>query len=458
MSVLSLRGGAASVAALGLLGLTACGSDEPMTPDATATRLRVRIENVAPFQSFKSGTFAIKEGASAPGPIAPGEAFEFSFTAGKNHRLSFATMLGQSNDWFFAPDAKGIALFEGDLPISGDVTSQVYLWDAGSEVDEEPAVGPHTGPKQSTSTDGPGALDPNRNVRRVGQPATLTNGTSFNTPAVSSMIRVTVTSDAATRRFTVRIQNVASDTATLQTSEGFKPVRVSPGVWTVSAGNEPLFTVGAPDRGQGLEAIAETGDVSGLAAALAPLSGVATPLSPGVFVLHTGSAPLFTEGAPDRGQGLGDIAERGDITRLSSTVAMSPPMGVRLSGMFNTPVGAAAPGPILPGGAYEFDVEALPSERLSFAVMYGASNDWVFGPGERGIALFDAAGKPVTGDVTSQVYLWDVGTELSEEPAVGAHIGAPKGAVDPDAIVRQVPLAGYGTPVSRHLRVTVSVP
>ncbi|RYZ38774.1 MAG: hypothetical protein EOO71_22610 [Myxococcaceae bacterium] len=455
MSNRTLRGGAASVAALGLLTLSACGSDDGMS-DVTSKRLRVRIENVAPFQQLKSGMFNTKVGGTAPGPLAPGDSYEFSFTAGTRHRLSFVSMFGQSNDWFFGTAPQGIPLYDNGQPVSGDITSQVFLWDAGTEVDEEPAVGPHTGPKQSTSTDGPGAKDPNPNVRRLAMPSRLSDGRTFDMPPVTSMIRVRLSSDAESRRFTVRIENVSNDTLTLNTSEGFKPVRISPGVWTVSAGNEPLFTEGQPDRGLGLEAIAEMGDISGLSTMLAPLTGVATPLSPGVYALHNANAPLFTEGAPDRGQGLEAIAEMGDISRLSDAVTQSPPPGVRVSGTFNTPVDASSPGPITPGHAYEFDVDAVPSDRLSFAVMFGQSNDWVFGPKEDGIALFDAAGLPVTGDVTSSVYLWDVGTELDEELAVGPHLGEPEGALDRDDTVRRVSAQQHATPVSQHLRVTVT--
>ncbi|RKH44135.1 spondin domain-containing protein [Corallococcus sicarius] len=446
----SLRGGAASLAALGLLTLSACGSD------TESTRLRVRIENVAPFQQLKSGMFNTKLSGTAPGPLAPGDVYEFSFTAGTNHRLSFVSMFGQSNDWFFGTDPKGIALYSNGQPLSGDITSQVLLWDAGTEVDEEPGVGPHTGPKQASSTDGPGAQDPNPNVRRLGTPSRLTSGQTFNMPAVASMIRVNLAHEAATRKFTVRIENVSDDRVTLNTSEGIKPVRISPGVWTVSAGNEPLFTEGQKDRGRGLEAIAEMGDVAGLTAVLAPLSGVATPLSPGVYALHTAAAPLFTVGAKDRGQGLEALAEMGDISKLSSAVSMSPPAGVRASGTFNTPVGASTPGAITQGNAYEFDVDALPADRLSFAVMFGQSNDWVFSPDEQGIALFDADGMPVTGDVTSQVSLWDVGTEQDEEVAVGPHQGPPEGALDRDNTVRRVPVTQHATPVSQHLRVTIT--
>jgi hypothetical protein len=434
----------------------ACGkdADDVWCGLRTASRRTIRIENVAAFDNLKSGAFAVPVGAADAGPLAPGQAFEWSFTAGPKHRLSFATMFGQSNDWFFAPEAAGVALYEDGTPIAGDITDRVFLWDAGTEVDEEPAIGPHTGPRQMASTDGPGAADPDTDVRRVAGDVTLTSGDVFAVPAVSEMIRVTVASDAATRRFTVRIENVADDAMTLMTSQGAKPVRVSPGVFAVSDGDDVLFSEGAPDRGRGLEAIAESGDVSALAAATAATGGVATPVSPGVYVLHRGGAPLFVEGLPDRGLGLRDIAETGDTSVLGQSLADALPRDASGFGSFAVPVGAADAGPIRPGAAYRFEVIAVPGDRLSFATMYGASNDWIFATDERGFELFDD-GVPRTGEVTGEIGLFDVGTEMSEEPAVGANIGGPRGPADADARVRRVDATAYATPVADHIRVTV---
>jgi hypothetical protein len=423
---------------------------------ATATAFRLHIENVAPFDHLKSGTFTTAEGATDPGPLAPGDAYEFTFTAGPNHRLSFAAMFGQSNDWFFAPEGGSLALYDGDAPITGDITDQIVLWDAGTEVDEEPAVGPHTGPNQSSSTDGPGAADPDDTVREVPNPAPLTDGGSFDLPAVADMIQVTVTSDAASRQFTVRIENVAEDGVTLQTSDGGKPVRVSPGVWSVGDDDALLFDPGAADRGLGLEEIAEGGDVSVLSAALEPTAGVATPLSPGLIVVHGGGEPLFTEGSDDRGLGLELLAETGNPGDLADAFLNELPTRATSYTVFNTPDGATDPGPIHAGGAYDIDFEASPGQRLSFATMYGASNDWIFAFDADGVALFDTDGMPVQGDLTGDVSIWDVGTELSEEPAVGAHIGSPEGDVDTDSSVRRVGMSEYAVDPDRHIAVTLT--
>ena len=110
------------------------------------------------------GVFNTPMGASAPGPIGPGGAYEFSFMAEPGMKLSLTTMFGQSNDWFYAFDTDGVHLFNGNKPISGDLTSKVFLYDAGSEKDEEIGIGPNQGPRQKGPNTGE---DENGVVHRV---------------------------------------------------------------------------------------------------------------------------------------------------------------------------------------------------------------------------------------------------------------------------------------------------
>jgi len=93
--------------------------------------------------------------------------------------------------------------------------------------------------------------------------------------------------------------------------------------------------------------------------------------------------------------------------------------------------------------------------------MFGASNDWFFGAGEQGIPLFDARGAPIDGDVSSQVVLWDAGSEENEEPAVGPHTGPQQsspddGPADANPNVRPLASSEYAARATSHLRVTVS--
>jgi hypothetical protein len=145
-------------------------------------------------------------------------------------------------------------------------------------------------------------------------------------------------------------------------------------------------------------------------------------LSPGMFVLSDKSAALFTEGKPARKNGLEMQAEDGDPSGLvASLVAMNH--SSNLHGVFNTPVAAMAAGPIRPGDSYQFTLTAAPGMKLFMTQMFGQSNDWFYAPGPNGIALFDAKGAAVSGDVTDQLYLWDAGTEKDEEIGIGPNQG-----------------------------------
>ena len=166
--------------------------------------------------------------------------------------------------------------------------------------------------------------------------------------------------------FTIRVENVSTP-KTLKLSNGTTaPAPTAPLLWTITDEGNPLFTPGQPDRGQGLERLAEDGN-------------------PGVLADYI-------------------------VQNLKSVVH---------SGVVTVPSGDNGPGPITPGKAYEFTISAAPGQRLTLAMMFGQSNDLFYAPGPKAIALFDAKGKPLSVDVTSQLQLWDAGTEVNEEPGLG---------------------------------------
>ena len=101
--------------------------------DPTALRtFTMKIENVAPFTILKSSVQRTKPD-KIDGNLAPGEAYEIRFTAGIGHHLTLASMLLESNDWFFGTDTAGIPLYNNGQPLSGDITHLIKLWDAGTE-------------------------------------------------------------------------------------------------------------------------------------------------------------------------------------------------------------------------------------------------------------------------------------------------------------------------------------
>jgi hypothetical protein len=81
-------------------------------------------------------------------PIGPGDAARFIIDARPGDRLEFGMMWVQSNDIFVATYPGGIALFDGGSPRLGDVTSELTLWDAGTEENQEPGLGDAQAPRQ----------------------------------------------------------------------------------------------------------------------------------------------------------------------------------------------------------------------------------------------------------------------------------------------------------------------
>ena len=138
--------------------------------------------------------------------------------------------------------------------------------------------------------------------------------------------------------------------------------------------------------------------------------------APTFWVLHTTvENPIFTSGRPETGNGLEQLAETGNPEGLVKYV--SAESGIAAVGANARPVGATADGPLTPGQAYEFEVSAAPGQSLSLAWMFGQSND-LFYSNDRPIALF-VGGEPVAGDLTARLSLWDAGTEVNEEPGLG---------------------------------------
>ena len=406
------------------LALAACSDDEGMVPVPTTADFTVTIENVnQPKSFFASGT--------VPGLVMPGEEQEFTFDAGPvtlpgaMTRLSLATMFVQSNDLFFAPTGEGIMLFDNGMRTTGNVTDQIDLWDAGTEVNEEPGVGPNQAPRQSGPDTGD---DENGPVQLVSQ-----NGDGFVYPAVNEVIEVTIEAGTGSETaFKVIVKNISGGSSLPTPFAGL--------TWVVHTDPDPLFSDGEADLGMGLEDIAEDGDPTVLGENLESDTGLTTPLSPGVWAVHTSSVnPLFNSGAADLGEGLESIAEDGDPGALAGV--LSGKAGVSSSALFNTPVGAGAPGPAIPGGAYEFSFTAIEGDYLSFATMLVQSNDLFYTFQETGIALFNGS-TPVTGDVTAQVLLYDVGTEVNEFPGAGLsqviRQSAPNAGTDENGVVTNI--------------------
>lgn len=132
-----------------------------------------------------AGAFETPVGDTEPAPIGPGGVYEITFEAEPGDRFSFVTMFVQSNDVFIAPDPDGIDLFDDGDPIDGDVTDEVFLWDAGTEFNQEPGVGSDQAPRQAadnTGADEDGVVLPIEDI-----------DDGYTYPDADQVIRVTIT-------------------------------------------------------------------------------------------------------------------------------------------------------------------------------------------------------------------------------------------------------------------------
>ncbi len=420
--------------------LWACNSDDDNggTPAPMPVSFEVTITNVSsPFPFYQSGTFNTPVGANQPGPVLPGsgDSYAFTFQAGTNYlpgaipKLTFLTMLVASNDLFIAPAADGIPLYDenGD-PLSGDITDLIYLWDAGTEVNKAPGSTDQPGP----TSDPAGSGDVENGL------VTLLGGTegpidveiitdngpeTFTYPAVDELVRVSISSVGTI--FTVTIENLSGESSV--------PSPLSPGGFVVHVNDNPLFTNGEAERGNGVEEIAEDGIITDFANYTSPETGLINPISPGVWAVHDSGNPLFTDGQADYGDGLEDIAEDGDASSIGAIIESVA--NVSSGGTF----GSAPAGP---GGSYTFTFDAVPGDRLSMATMFVQSNDWIFTFDEEGIPLFNGS-VPVSGDISTFVMIYDVGTEEDQYPGAGPdqairQSAADTGAPDDNSLVREV--------------------
>lgn len=428
--------------------LSSCEDDDDSTTANTGnngnngatTEFLVTIENVfEPKDYSMSGVFNTPVGSTSPGPAMPGSAYEFSFYAAPGARLSFATMYVQSNDLFYAPADDGIALYDGSgNALSGDITSQIELWDGGTEVNQMPGTGADQAPRQSGPNTG---ADENGVVQLVND--------GFTYPTNNTVIQVMVANTG--NMFTVTINNI-SGSATI-------PSPLAPGVWVVHNSGNPLFIDGQADFGDGLEGVAEDGNAGPLGMALEARSGYVSPFAPGVYAIHEHDVqPLFMNGQADYGDGLEGLAEDGSVATLGAALAANPM--VSAYGIFNTPDGGASPGPIGPGASYSFTVTATDGDHLSLATMLIQTNDLFYAFGQDGLDLFTTGGAPRSGDVTPSLQLWDAGTEVNEFPGVGMYQAprqsGPDSGPDENGTVRIVN-DGFTYPaVSDAIRITLT--
>jgi len=380
-------------------------SDEEMGP----VNFIITVENLTGEAGDvrRAAVFNTPDGADEPGPILPGDTYRSPFAAAPGEKLSFATMLVQSNDLIVATGPDGIDLYDADgVAISGDISDQLAVFDVGTEVDQIAGEGADQAPRQA----GPntGDVDPDDTVR------------DLTDRDAGDYLNVTI-EGGDNGMFELVITNV-SDSGSLATP-------FAPGVTVVHVNANPLFVPGSADLGEGLEALAEDGNPGELIESLTAQAGVPSPIAPVAAIVHQDDNPLFAVGTDTKADGLEGLAEDGGPDGLVAS------LGVAVGAV---PQGETDPGPAAPGQSYQLEVSGSEGDKLSLAFMLVHSNDWFFALD--GIDLY-TDGEVLDGDISDLVNLYDAGTEADQPLGVGAdqparQVGPNTGEADADTTVR----------------------
>lgn len=351
------------------LTLFSCNDSDNNMMDNSYQRT-ITFENVvAPKDFVQSGSF---QGSGNPPVIMPGESVSFKFSAGKAQSLMFATMYGASKDWFFASQQPGIKLFDSNgVPITGDVSSSVLLWDNGTKDNM-------TGQSESK---------PIMQVPNV---------------TASQLMKLNLAYDDVKSEFTLTINNTSGGTA--------NQTPFSPGVWAVSNYNgmqllnsAPFFTPNALSNPE-ITDIAQMGNIDKMKVKLMANTGIMTGLSPALIVVYRGDKnPIYELGKTDTGMGLKDIAQFGNVAKLQNSLKSLP----NIKGVY-----VAGSAPVPPGSKVMASFKADPGDKIAYATMFGFSNDWFYANDQSIEANFK-------GDLTPKTSLFDSGTGVDQYPGAG---------------------------------------
>lgn len=351
-----------------------------LAEDGDASALAAEVDGLGGV--FQSGVFDTPVDGAGPAPIMPGESYTIEFTAEPESRLGLASMMVASNDVFWATGPAGVSLFLGNGdPVDRDITSFLNMYDGGSEANQPPGGG-------------------------IYQPAGML-GADMG-PDESGVISMR---DESTHAIVAarRLMDVSVELLTNEDGTEF-------------LGYEFTFENISGDTG-----------------------GTITPLSPIAYALHDDTVALITPGgAASDLAGLEALAEDGDATELAATLTALG--GVEDAGV----AGPVAGGPILPGGTVTFTVlPDIGSELLSIGTMVVRSNDAIIAMHPEGVALLGPnedgdivprSPSTIANEILASIEVWDVGTEANETPGAGANqpeIGGPAtGDDDADATIR----------------------
>lgn len=342
--------------------LMACSNEKetPMVVDPSPEQLQTKLSLVTRYETAKFDTTVDK---SKVGPLDAGQSYKIDFNIAidpvfpteMRPRLTFATSILNSNDWFIAPKATDgldiTTLLKNDTTM--DVTDLVAVWDAGTEADEALGLGTTQGINQEKPNTG--EKDSNATVRLVDD------------------------QNASEYAQVLLIKNSETNYSLVITSVVDAKGPLSPGALAVFSGEQqPLFFEGTDIKAKGLEALAEDGNP--------------TPL----YNYLTGSVRLYhlINKVKVAGQGIYEESDKGTVGSLQAS------------------------------DSYTITFTLQPEEKIYFASMLVASNDWFIAPtSDKGLNVQELLDEQVVVDITDQITVWDAGTEADEKLGEGKNQG-----------------------------------
>jgi hypothetical protein len=127
----------------------------------------------------RCGSVDVRDGATKPGGLGPGNSFSFAIQAGSGDRLSLVGMVVPSHDTIWATPVGGV-LLNGQA-----IQPSITLWDAGTEVNEAPpGLSANQAPLQTYPDQG----------LRAHNPVTPTTQVAFGQsyPAPGALVQVSI--------------------------------------------------------------------------------------------------------------------------------------------------------------------------------------------------------------------------------------------------------------------------
>ena len=259
------------------------GENTFMAGDIASAGLELLAEGGDPStlvtESMSAGLMA---GAAGAAPFGPGAEVTFMITpTTSDSKLSLSTMIVESNDLLIGTSEGGIALLDDTgsplnaLDVKMSLMKSLRVWDAGTEANEVPGVGPN---QPLRGGGGTGDADLNDKIRIYADATHDLMGDKL-----AEKVSVTVTHKSGTT-FDVLVENTSTGSAF--------PLILTPVVWAIHAPGAPLFTMGEP-ASSGLEMLAEDGATANFLSEVAAMSSVASSGAVGTGPIMGGSSYSF---------------------------------------------------------------------------------------------------------------------------------------------------------------------